>query len=54
MGAQPLLFTIVFPLLCFSERDASLWDEDPTEYVRKEFDVIEDFYSPRTAAQVAT
>jgi len=47
---QPLLFTIVFPLLCFSDRDAMLWEEDPVEFVRKEFDVIEDFYSPRTAA----
>ena len=47
---EGLLFRVLFPLLCFSERDQKQWDEDPVEYVRKEFDVIEDFYNPRTAA----
>ena len=47
---QPLLLQVLFPLLCFSERDQKQWDEDPIEYVRKEFDVIEEFYNPRTAA----
>jgi len=46
----PLFLGVLFPLLCFSERDQKQWDEDPVEYVRKEFDVIEDFYNPRTAA----
>lgn len=27
-----------------------LWTEDPIEYVRKAYDVLEDFYSPRAAA----
>ncbi|KAJ6973219.1 hypothetical protein NC653_033527 [Populus alba x Populus x berolinensis] len=27
-----------------------LWDEDPHEYVRKGYDIIEDLYSPRTAS----
>lgn len=45
-----LLFEIVFPLMCFNDDDQKLWDEDPHEYVRKGYDIIEDLYSPRTAA----
>lgn len=45
-----LLFEIVFPLMCFNDNDQKLWDEDPHEYVRKGYDIIEDLYSPRTAA----
>ncbi|KAI4302714.1 hypothetical protein MLD38_038431 [Melastoma candidum] len=45
-----LLFEIVFPLMCFDDHDQKLWDEDPHEYVRKGYDIIEDLYSPRTAA----
>ncbi|CAA7016727.1 unnamed protein product [Microthlaspi erraticum] len=45
-----LLFEIVFPLMCFSDNDQMLWEEDPHEYVRKGYDIIEDLYSPRTAS----
>ena len=45
-----LFSEMMLPLLSFSEKDSELWEEDPHEYVRKEFDMIEDFYSPRTAA----
>lgn len=45
-----IMYEIVFPLMCFSEEDAELWNEDPHEYVRKGYDIIEDMYSPRTAA----
>lgn len=45
-----ILFEIVFPLMCFSDNDQKLWDEDPHEYVRKGYDIIEDLYSPRTAS----
>lgn len=45
-----VLFEIIFPLMCFSDADQKLWDEDPHEYVRKGYDIIEDLYSPRTAA----
>ncbi|XVE81091.1 hypothetical protein DITRI_Ditri15bG0035500 [Diplodiscus trichospermus] len=45
-----LLFDIVFPLMCFNDDDQKLWEEDPHEYVRKGYDIIEDLYSPRTAA----
>ncbi|XP_047333919.1 importin beta-like SAD2 [Impatiens glandulifera] len=45
-----VLFEIVFPLMCFNDTDEKLWEEDPHEYVRKGYDIIEDLYSPRTAA----
>ncbi|XP_062223323.1 importin beta-like SAD2 [Phragmites australis] len=45
-----ILFEINFPLMCFNDNDQKLWDEDPHEYVRKGYDIIEDLYSPRTAA----
>ncbi|XP_019166178.1 PREDICTED: importin beta-like SAD2 homolog isoform X1 [Ipomoea nil] len=45
-----VLFEVVFPLMCFNDSDQKLWDEDPHEYVRKGYDIIEDLYSPRTAA----
>ncbi|KAJ6329352.1 hypothetical protein OIU77_010936 [Salix suchowensis] len=45
-----LLFEIVFPLMCFNDSDQKLWDEDPHEYVRKGYDIIEELYSPRTAS----
>ena len=38
------------PLLSFGEEDAELWRDDPHEYVRKGYDVIEDIYSSKTAA----
>lgn len=30
-----VLFEIIFPLMCFSDNDQRLWNEDPHEYVRK-------------------
>ncbi|XP_050375237.1 importin beta-like SAD2 isoform X2 [Argentina anserina] len=45
-----LLFEIVFPLMSFNDNDQKLWEEDPHEYVRKGYDIIEDLYSPRTAS----
>ncbi|XP_010469688.1 PREDICTED: importin beta-like SAD2 [Camelina sativa] len=45
-----LLFEIVFPLMCFNDNDQKLWEEDPHEYVRKGYNIIEDLYSPRTAS----
>eukprot|EP00850_Spirogloea_muscicola_P013908 SM000097S24761 [mRNA] locus=s97:152586:160145:+ [translate_table: standard] len=45
-----VLFEICFPLMCFNDSDAALWRDDPHEYVRKGYDIIEDMYSPRTGA----
>ncbi|CAG0897126.1 unnamed protein product [Darwinula stevensoni] len=42
---------VIFPLMCYSDTDAELWESDPHEYIRLKFDVFEDFVSPVTAAQ---
>lgn len=41
---------VVIPMLAFDDADQELWDEDPEEYIRKGYDIIEDIYSPKTAA----
>ena len=30
-----LLTNCVFPLMCFDDEDAELWEDDPQEYIRK-------------------
>eukprot|EP00873_Tetraselmis_striata_P029005 jgi/Tetstr1/449269/TSEL_036472.t1 len=45
-----MLINIVFPILCFDDEDAELWENDPQEYIRKGYDIIEEMYNPRTAA----
>ncbi|KAG0478458.1 hypothetical protein HPP92_013177 [Vanilla planifolia] len=45
--AGKILECHLFACLMLSGR---LWNEDPHEYVRKGYDIIEDLYSPRTAA----
>jgi hypothetical protein len=39
---------ILFPYLCLSDADNQLWQEDPVEYLRKEFDPIAEYNNPRT------
>ena len=45
-----ILFTVIFPCLCLSETDIQLFNDDPTEFVRKINDPAEDWVDPRTAA----
>jgi len=45
-----IVFQIIFPLMCHNAADAELWANDPHEFIRKGYDIIEDMYSPRTAA----
>lgn len=40
----------VFPMLCFSDDDAEMWEDDPVEYIRNKTDPMEDFKSPQHAA----
>ena len=47
---QVLFQDILFPLLCHSEEDEHLWQDDPHEYIRGKYDVFEDLISPVTAA----
>jgi len=45
---------IIFPVICFNAQDQELWNDDPQEYLRKEFDIMEEFYHPRSAALAFT
>lgn len=45
-----LLVNAIFPLCCFDDADETMWEEDPHEYIRKGYDILEDMYSPKTAA----
>eukprot|EP00884_Botryococcus_braunii_P004058 jgi/Botrbrau1/13653/Bobra.0292s0003.1 len=45
-----LLAGCVFPLCCFNDEDQDLWDEDPQEYIRKGYDIMEEIYNTKTAA----
>ncbi|XP_078483140.1 importin-7 isoform X1 [Ciona intestinalis] len=46
-----LLKDIIFPLMCFTDEDKEVWEDDPQEYIRMKFDIFEDFLSPASAAQ---
>ena len=32
---ESILINVAFPLMCFNDEDAALWEEDPHEYIRK-------------------
>ncbi|XP_049297694.1 importin-7 [Anopheles funestus] len=42
---------VIFPLMSYTEADEELWDSDPIEYIRKKFDVFDDFVSPVQSAE---
>jgi hypothetical protein len=49
---QDVVMGLIFPILCFTQQDGELWEEDPVEYVHKKIDPpIEDFKSPISAAE---
>ncbi|KAJ3040539.1 hypothetical protein HK097_002523, partial [Rhizophlyctis rosea] len=49
---EPLVSSFIFPLMCFSDEDEELWQDDQVEYVRKKLDdVLEEFRSPVAAAE---
>jgi hypothetical protein len=45
-----LMFEVLFPMLCFTEADAEMWQDNPQEYIRKLYDPIGDLYNPRLSA----
>ena len=44
---ETLLCRIVFPVLCFNDEDQELWDDDPSEYIRRATDYMQDFVNPQ-------
>eukprot|EP00798_Chlamydomonas_sp_ICE-L_P030405 gene30405-35410_t len=56
-----ILHNIAFPMMCFNDEDEELrrkdlgvavvlWRDDPHDYIRMGYDILEDMYSPKTAA----
>ncbi|CAB4031374.1 importin-7-like, partial [Paramuricea clavata] len=46
-----IIVEVVFPIMCYTDEDQELWEDDPYEFIRFKYDVYEDFVSPVTAAQ---
>uniref|UniRef100_A0A182VLJ7 Importin N-terminal domain-containing protein n=1 Tax=Anopheles merus TaxID=30066 RepID=A0A182VLJ7_ANOME len=42
---------VIFPLMSYTDADEELWESDPIEYIRKKFDVFDDFVSPVQSAE---
>ncbi|KAJ3159832.1 hypothetical protein HDU86_001484 [Geranomyces michiganensis] len=48
-----IVLHFIFPLVCISQQEQELWEEDPLEFVRRTIDnAMEDFRSPSHAAKV--
>lgn len=47
---ESLTLQVAFPLLCFSQDDAELWEEDPCEYIRRGYDIFEDLKTSKNGA----
>ncbi|XP_031553148.1 importin-7-like [Actinia tenebrosa] len=41
---------VVFPLMCHTDEDQELWEDDPYDFIRVKYDIFEDFVSPVVAA----
>jgi len=44
-----LIQSLLFPLFCYEKEDAKLFEEDPEEFLRREYDPEEEFYDHRQA-----
>jgi importin-7 len=42
---------ILYPLMCHTDEDEDLFENDPVEYIKAKYDVFEDFVSPVNAAR---
>eukprot|EP00761_Pharyngomonas_kirbyi_P008268 gb/GECH01008279.1/.p1 GENE.gb/GECH01008279.1/~~gb/GECH01008279.1/.p1 ORF type:complete len:979 (+),score=247.66 gb/GECH01008279.1/:1-2937(+) len=48
-----LIQNIIFPELCFNDKDQELWEEDQQEFIRRQDYMLDIIYDPRMAAQSA-
>jgi hypothetical protein len=47
-----IVLQFIYPIFCFSENDAELWQDDPVEYIHKKLDPpMDDFRNPNSAAE---
>jgi hypothetical protein len=44
---ENILYQTVIPIMMVTERDISLFQEDPIEYIRKQEDFTETLYMPK-------
>lgn len=42
--------TVLFPLMCHSDEDEEMWEDDVQEYIRFKFDIFEDLHNPSYAS----
>ncbi|KAL3110544.1 hypothetical protein niasHT_020015 [Heterodera trifolii] len=47
---EPLLKSVIFPLLQYSKEDEQMWADDVEEFLRFKYDVYEDLHQPSSAA----
>jgi len=45
-----LLFSSIIPTLSLTEEDVRLWSEDPEEFIRRDTDIVEQFYDAKYMA----
>ncbi|KAI8867987.1 ARM repeat-containing protein [Ramicandelaber brevisporus] len=45
----PVIESLIFPLMWFTDADAESWEDDPAEFVNSQMDPMEDFFSTRSA-----
>ncbi|CAF3526399.1 unnamed protein product [Rotaria sp. Silwood1] len=47
-----LIQDIIYPLLCISDDDIELFNEEPVEFVRARLDILDEYISPVSAAEL--
>lgn len=45
-----LVRDVLFPMVCFNQKDYQIWTEDPQEYIRREYDLLAEYRSVKSAA----
>lgn len=45
-----ILQSIIYPYLCFTDKDWEQWRQDPQEYIHDSFDLVQEYFSARSAA----
>jgi importin-7 len=45
-----LISHVIFPLICLTQDDLDLWEDNPVVYIHKNIDVYEEYLSPDVAS----
>lgn len=49
--AMEIIKEIIFPIMQFNEEDQEMYEDDPAEYIRRKFDIYDDYSTPVPAAE---